>query len=493
MTNGTEPGALPEKGGVGRRNVLLGGGASLAASAAAGSLLSAATSRPATAAPPGPPNIVYIVADDLGWQDVGFRGSDIKTPNLDRLAESGAELEEFYVQPYCSPTRAALLTGRYPLRYGLQTAAIPSGARYGLPTDEFLLSQALRGSGYETVLVGKWHLGHAKPEYWPCQRGFDHFYGPLVGEIDHFTHEAHGVTDWYRDNRRIMEKGYDTTLFGDESVRVIDAHDRAKPLFLYLAFTAPHTPYQAPEEYLARYPDIADPNRRAYAAMISAMDDQIGRVVAALEEKGMRGNTLIVFHSDNGGTRSAKFTGESAVKGELPPSNGLYRGGKGTLYEGGTLVGAVFNWPGRIKPGRVQGLLHAVDICPTLVGLAGARFAGTKPLDGMDVWATISEGAPSPRNEIVYNVDPLMGAVREGAQKLIWVGMLPSSFELFDLGEDPYEKANLAEANPEQVKALQSRIAALAREMVEPLILVDVLGLVLSTAPSTPAEYFVDS
>ncbi len=486
---GREAGARGAGVGVGRREVLL-GGASLAAAAG---LALAEPGGTAAAAEPQKPNIVYIMADDLGWQDLGFRGSDIKTPNLDALAKSGAEIEEFYVQPMCTPTRAALMTGRYPLRYGLQMGAIPSGGRYGLATDEFLLSQGLREAGYETALVGKWHLGHFDPEYWPCQRGFDHFYGPLLGEIDHFTHEAHGVNDWYRDNKPVEEQGYDTTLFGNEAVRLIETRDGEKPLFLYLAFTAPHTPYQAPEEYLAQYSSIADPYRRAYAAMITAMDEEIGRVVAALEAKGMRENTLIVFHSDNGGTRSAKFTGESAVKGPLPPSNGPYRGGKGTLYEGGTLVGALANWPGRIKPGRVAGLLHIVDFFPTLLGIAGARVGNEKPLDGMDAWATVSEGAPSPRNGLVYNVDPLMGAVREGATKLIWVAMLPPRIELFDLAGDPYEKKSVAEENPAQVKALQERVTALATEMQEPLVLKDVLQLVLTTAPSTPAEYFVDS
>ena len=141
------------------------------------------------------PNIVYIVADDLGWKDVGFHGSDIRTPNLDKLATNGVRLEQFYAQPMCTPTRAALMTGRYPIRYGLQTAVIPSSATYGLATDEWLLPQALKEAGYYTAIVGKWHLGHADPKYWPRQRGFDYQYGPLIGEIDYFTHEAHGVVD----------------------------------------------------------------------------------------------------------------------------------------------------------------------------------------------------------------------------------------------------------------------------------------------------------
>src|SRR5215471_14131831 len=253
----------------------------------------------------GKPNILYIVADDLGWKDVGFHGSDIKTPNLDKLAAGGAKLEQFYVQPMCTPTRAALMTGRYPFRYGLQTAVIPAAAKYGLATDEWLLPQALKEAGYTTAIVGKWHLGNADQKYWPRQRGFDYQYGPLIGEIDYFTHEAEGIVDWFRDNKKVVEKGYSTTLLGNDAVRFINEQNPTKPFFLYLTFNAPHTPYQATQEYLDRYKNIADPARRAYAGSITAMDDQIGRVVDALDKKKMRDNTLIVFMSDNGGTRNA--------------------------------------------------------------------------------------------------------------------------------------------------------------------------------------------
>ncbi|HSP94773.1 MAG TPA: sulfatase-like hydrolase/transferase, partial [Thermoanaerobaculia bacterium] len=240
------------------------------------------------------PNILFIVADDLGWKDVGFHGSDIKTPTIDSLAAGGVKLEQYYVQPMCTPTRAALMTGRYPLRYGLQTSVIPSAHMYGLPTDEWLLPQALKEAGYRTAIVGKWHLGHADKKYWPRQRGFDHQYGPLIGEIDYFTHQQHGVVDWYRNNTVVKEKGYSTTLLGNDAVKLILAHDPATPLYLYLAFNAAHTPYQATPEYLDRYKHIADPSRRAYAGSITAMDDQIARVLAALDQKKMRENTLVV-------------------------------------------------------------------------------------------------------------------------------------------------------------------------------------------------------
>lgn len=438
------------------------------------------------------PNIVYIVADDLGWKDVGFQGSDIRTPNLDKLAQQGVRFTEFYAQPMSTPTRAALMTGRYPLRYGLQTIVIPSGHTWGLPTDEWLLPQALGEAGYYTAIVGKWHLGHGDQKYWPRQRGFDYQYGPLIGEIDYFTHQQHGVVDWYRNNEKVVEEGYSTTLIGNEAVKLINGHDTAKPLYMYLTFNAPHTPYQAPQEYLDQYKNITDPSRRAYAGSITAMDDQIGRVVAALQKKGMRENTLIVFQSDNGGTRNAMFAGELDMsKVKIPCDNGPYREGKGTLYEGGTRVVAMANWPGHINPGVVNGMIHVVDMYPTLVGVAGAKLGKNKPLDGMDMWPTISEGKPSPRTEIVYNVEPFRGGVREGDWKLVWRTLLPSAAELYNLQQDPSEKNDLAAQYPDKVTAMQKRINELAGQMEKPKVLLvefDAMRKRLALPPALPGE-----
>jgi arylsulfatase A-like enzyme len=442
----------------------------------AAALLPAVSAFAATPGDGSQPNIVYILADDLGWKDVGFHGSNIKTPNIDRLAATGARLEQFYAEPMCTPTRAALMTGRYPVRYGLQTAVIPSAGKYGLATDEWLLPQALREAGYETAIVGKWHLGHAKREYWPRGRGFDHQYGAMLGEIDYFTKEAHGTRDWFRDEKVAGDEGYVTTLLGDEAVKLIDEHDPKKPLFLYLAFTAPHAPYQAPKEYLDKYSSIEDPARRAYAAMITAMDDQIGRVLAALEKQKMLDNTLIIFHSDNGGPRSAKLTGEVDTSGgTIPPDNGPYRDGKGSVYEGGTRVAALASWPGRIKSGTsIDQPIHVVDMYPTLAGLAAASVAKQKPLDGVDMWPTISEGKPSPRREVVYNVEPSVAGIREGDWKLVWTTTLPTRVELFNLRTDPFEKTNVAEQHPEKVVELQNRAEQLAREGVPPLVMEEI-------------------
>ena len=442
-----------------------------------------------------PPNILYIVADDLGWKDVGFHGSDIKTPNIDKLASGGARLEQFYAQPMCTPTRAALMTGRYPFRYGLQTAVIPSSHLYGLNTDEFLLPQALKDAGYSTALIGKWHLGHADKKYWPNQRGFDYQYGPLIGEIDYFTHQQHGITDWFRNNEVVEEAGYSTTLLGNDAVRFINQQSAAKPFYLYYAFNAPHTPYQAPQEYLDQYKNIADPSRRAYAAAITAMDDQIGRVVAALEAKGLRDNTLIVFQSDNGGTRDAMFAGEiDSSKVVIPCDNGPFRNGKASVYEGGTRVVSIANWPGHIKPGTtIDEMIHVTDMYPTIASLAGASTEKCKPLDGVNQWPTISEGKPSARTEVVYNIEPFRAGIRQGDWKLIWRVMLPAAIELYNIKTDPSEKDNVAAQHPEIVAQLQKRANELAATMAKPMILqveFDAMRKRLALPPALPGEEF---
>lgn len=417
------------------------------------------------------PNIILIVADDLGWKDLGFQGAtDLRTPNLDRLAREGARFEQFYVQPMCTPSRAALLTGRYPMRYGLQTMVIPSKGTYGLSADEFLLPQVLGAAGYKTAIIGKWHLGHADRRYWPRQRGFDYAYGAVLGEIDYFTHDAHGVTDWQRDNEPVREEGYVTTLLGDDAVRLIEGwRDEGRPFFLYLAFTAPHAPYQAPEEYVQRFAGIPDKTRRTYAAMIACMDDQVGRVVGALEKTGQRGDTLIIFHSDNGGTRDARLTGEGKVE-SIPCDNGALRGGKGQLYEGGTRVPAFANWPGRIPPGTVVGTpVHVVDILPTLASLAGASTKKCLPLDGTDISGALLRGEPTGRTEVVYNIEPFRAAIREGDWKLVWRTLLPSKAELFNLADDPGETRDLASEHPRKVQELQARIGRLAEGAQKPL------------------------
>jgi arylsulfatase A-like enzyme len=296
--------------------------------------------------------------------------------------------------------------------------------------------------------------------------------------------------DWYRNNQVVEENGYSTTLFGDDAVKLIEQHNPATPLFLYLAFNAVHTPYQAPQEYLDQYNNIEDPSRRAYAASATAMDDQIGRVMRALAEKKMLENTLIVFQSDNGGTRNPMFAGAitDMTKVVLPANNGPFRDGKGTLYEGGTRVVAVASWPGHIKEGSVVNeMIHTVDLYPTLVKLAGGNLRKSKPLDGLDVWGTISEGKPSPRTELVYNIEPFRAAIREGDWKLIWRTLLPQSVELFNITKDPSETTNVAAEQPEKVAELQNRINELASEAQKPILLQIEMKNILERMHLSPA------
>jgi arylsulfatase A-like enzyme len=244
------------------------------------------------------PNVVMILADDLGWGDVGWHGSEIKTPNLDRLAGSGAKLERFYVQPVCSPTRAAFLTGRYPMRTGLQVGVVRPWAPYGLPPDERTLPQALKEAGYDTAIVGKWHLGHVSPEYLPTRRGFDRQYGHYNGAIDYFTHDRDGGHDWHRDDRESRDEGYSTHLIAKEAARLIAERNPARPLFLYVPFNAVHAPHQVPARYKAPYRDLPEP-RRSYAGMTAALDEAVGTIAEAVDAAGLSESTLIVFSSDN--------------------------------------------------------------------------------------------------------------------------------------------------------------------------------------------------
>ena len=304
----------------------------------------------------------------------------------------------------------------------------------------------------------------------------------MIGELDYFTHEEHHVLDWYRDNKPVREKGYTTQLIGNDAVKYINGQDANKPFYLYLAFNAPHTPYSAPKDYVDRYKNIEDQTRRTYAGMVACLDDEIGRVVAALDKKGLRDNTLIIFHSDNGGTTNAMFAGQMAdlSKTKLPCSNGPWRDGKGSLFEGGCRVAACANWPGKIKAQTVDGIMHAVDLYPTFAALAGASTAKCKPLDGVNVWNTIAEGKPSPRSEVVYNVEPFRGAVRQGDWKLIWRTLIPTSVDLYNLAEDPAEKNNVAAAHPDKVAAMQERLNVLGRESAKPLALMYVAGVGLA-------------
>jgi arylsulfatase A-like enzyme len=411
------------------------------------------------------PNIVYILADDLGWKDVGFHGGSIKTPHLDRLAQSSAILNAFYVQPYSTQTRAALMTGRYPMRYGLQTASIMPASRYGLPEEERTLAQSLKEAGYATAWVGKWQLGHAKPEFWPTHRGFDYFYGSLSGQVG-FMLDAATNADWRRGDKPVKESGYVTALLAKDAVNVINKRNPTKPLLLMLSFSAPAAPYGAPKELQDKFSDIADPFRRRYTAAVSAVDSAVGQVVAALEQNKMLDNTLIVFHSDNGGALPTRFkTGDADVE-NFAADNGIFREGRGSLYEGGVRVTAIASWPGKIKPKSVvTDMLHATDMFATLLKLGGVSAEPPQALDGVDQWPALAEGRPGARKEMLINVEEFRGAIRSGEWKLVVHAALPRILELFDISNDPEEAQNLAERNPERVKQMLAKLNDYAYEM----------------------------
>jgi len=417
------------------------------------------------------PNIVFLLADDLGREDCGFMGGkEIKTPHLDKLAADGAKLDAFYVQPVCSPTRAALMTGRYPMRHGLQVGVVRPWAQYGLPLDERTLAQALKDAGYATAIIGKWHLGHFAPEFLPTKRGFDHQYGHYNGALDYDTHVRDGGFDWHRDDKVSRDEGYSTHLLAKDAVKFINDSAGKKPFFLYVPFNAVHAPHQVPAEYMKPYINLKG-ERQKYAGMLAAMDEAVGQIVGAVEKAGVRNNTLFVFSSDNGGPQPGVVT-----------DNGKYRGGKGTLYEGGVRVAAFSTWDGHIKAGSIiTEPLHMVDWYPTLLKLSGAKTEQKLPMDGLDIWPTLTQGNPSPHDAILINTTPNTGAIRAGDWKLVVKngsddpdgGTTPKqdakeSVELFNLKDDPFEKANLADKNAEKVKDLKASLAAFAKQAVPP-------------------------
>jgi arylsulfatase A-like enzyme len=423
------------------------------------------------------PNIIFIMADDLGNADLGYRGGQVISPNLDALAAEGVRLESFYGEPVCTPSRAALMTGRYPMRLGLQTFVIFPSHTYGLPLDERTLPEALRDAGYETWMVGKWHLGHADKKFWPQNRGFDHFYGNVMGEVDYFTRERGGLVDWQRDGQFLKEEGYYTTLIGDEAVKLIDDYDGKAPFFLYFAALAPHAPYEAPENYKALYAKEPDPQRQTYMAMITALDDQVGRIVKAVKRKGIAGKTIILFASDNSGATSGLFASGSksaeerateeggiAQNAKAPASNAPFKGGKGSLYEGGVRVPGIVYWPGMLAPRVVTAPLHMTDVMPTLLALAGGKGDSAHPFDGHDIWGTLFEGAAPADAEVLINAEAFRGAIRVGDWKLVKVALLPGRTELYNVVTDPGETTDVAATNPLIVADLEARLLAYAAE-----------------------------
>ena len=423
------------------------------------------------------PNIVFLLIDDLGYADCGFNGGkEIKTPNIDRLAKSGTIIDSHYVQPVCSPTRSTLLTGRYPTHTGVYTIVSP-GAPWGLPLAERTLADALRSAGYRTALTGKWHLGEFEKAYQPNARGFDHQYGHFFGMLDYYTHERMNKIDWYRNGEPLKEEGYTTHLITKEACKVIESGDKSKPLFLYLPFNGVHSPFQVPDSYLKPYGALKG-NRQKLAGMLAAVDEAIGKIEDSLKKAGMLENTLIVFSSDNGGPP--------------PGDNTPFRDYKGTIFEGGTRAAAFATWPGHIPADKhVTQPMHMVDWYPTLIKLAGGSLEQKLPIDGLDVWPMLTKGTASPHDAIlsVSTQGPARAAVRMGDWKLLVSGNADADtgeddgakkgkkkgkaaavkyepVALYNLVDNPSESKNLADSQPERVKAMRARLAELLKDAV---------------------------
>jgi len=411
------------------------------------------------AIPPTKPNIVFIMADDLGWADVAFHGGNSSTPNLDRLAREGLELAQHYVAPVCSPTRTGLMTGRCWSRFGVTS---PQN-NVALPRTTVTLPLALKSVGYETCLTGKWHLG-SLPNVGPNHFGFDHSYGSLAGGVSPWNHrykQGKFEKTWHRNETLIEESGHVTDLIAAEAIRWIEGRGTA-PFFLYVPFTAVHLPVKEPKEWLQRVPpNITGDVARHYAASVMHLDDAVGRIVVALEMKGVRKNTMLVFTSDNGGSTAEnndlKYPDDQCPNGKLPGNNKPWRGGKGELYEGGTRVPTIVSWPERAKSGSVNSPVQITDWMPTFCSLVGFKSVRDLKWDGTNITALLDDHKPL-ADRPLYAVAPnwRSRSLRHGQWKLIVFeeGKTRKKTELYDMSVDAKESLNVAEQYPNHVERL---------------------------------------
>jgi arylsulfatase A-like enzyme len=433
----------------------------------------------------GRPNVIVMVADDLGWADVGFHGqTQIETPSLDRLAAEGVQLDRFYTTPICSPTRAALMTGRDPMRLGVAYAVIMPWQNNGIHPAETFLPELFRGAGYQTAMIGKWHLGHAQQSYHPNNRGFEHFYGHLHTEVGFFPPFSNqGGKDFQRNGESIDDEGYESFLLADEASRFIRERNTDKPFFLYMPFIAPHTPLDAPDDLKAKYADMdADleparskqtdqtrlisrlmmqPSARPmYAAVVDGMDQAIGRVLDTLDEEGIADNTIVLFFSDNGG---AAYSVGGA-------DNVPLRGGKGETFEGGIRVVAAMRWPDQLEAGgKMTSIMSAMDVLPTLSAAAGIEASTNFSLDGRNMLPAIRDGVPMPRQDYLFfaSETPIKGHYNLTAFNDEWklvqemvhgLSSVEVTNYLFRIAEDPNEYNNLAQEYPQVVAELAGEI-----------------------------------
>ena len=425
-----------------------------------------------TSAVGGPPNVVLIFVDDLGYNDVSYNGAtDIETPNIDRLAQAGVVFSSGYVvHPTCGPSRAGLMTGRYPARFGIEInfAYAPFDPEHGLPTGETTVAAYLKKAGYRTGVFGKWHLG-AAPPFHPLNRGFDSFYGFLAGIHDYYhvdtTHPETGYLPLNENRSATGFKGYLTTALTNRAIEFI-GEERDEPFFLYLAYNAPHYPLQAPRHLSQKYSHIADRNRRKYLAMIHSLDENVGRVVAALKETGQRNNTVVFFLSDGGGVYPTE--GKEYMTWA---DNGPFREGKTSFLEGGIRVPFLASYPARWPQGETfEPMVSSLDIAATAMALAGVAADADRPLDGVNLDPfLVGEEAGAPHEALFWQqglMFPPWGrfAVRAGSKKLVKNG--PGETQLFDLEHDPGETRNLIDAEPKTAAWLAELWNAWNRENV---------------------------
>lgn len=431
------------------------------------------------------PNVVVIVADDLGWADVGYHGGNIDTPSLDRLAEQGVQLNRFYTTPICSPTRAALMTGRGPMRLGVAYGVIMPWDNIGVNPAEHFMPESFGAAGYQTAMVGKWHLGHAQMTYHPNERGFEHFYGHLHTEVGFYPPFANvGGKDFQVNGVTADDEGYETYLLADEVSRYIRERDTQKPFFIYMPFIAPHTPLDAPAELQEKYRDIdtdlpparsnqTDSTRRIskmlmresarpmYAAVVDGMDQAIGQVLNTLDEEGLSDNTIVLFFSDNGG---AAYSYGGA-------DNAPLRGGKGETFEGGIRVVSLMRWPEKLQGGQIfDQVMTVMDVFPTLADAAGVDPLNTFEFDGSSLWPSISEGTTHTREDMIMFASeiPIYGSFKLTAFDNTW--KLVQEMEqdqlsttvtnyLFKIADDPNEYNNLAAEYPDIVVSMSKAIS----------------------------------
>jgi len=407
------------------------------------------------------PNIIVIVADDLGWNDIGYHGSEIKTPAIDKLAREGIELDRFYVHSVCSPTRASLLTGRYPSRYGILS---PLGDEAVFPEGTVTIAELLKQNGYETAISGKWHLGTV-PEARPMNFGFNSSYGYLRGQIDPYTHlYKNGNKTWHRNDILVDEEGHATDLITDEAVRFIEkSRENSKAFFLYVAYSVPHYPLEEPGNWVDMYEKtIENESRRLYAASVSHMDEGISRILTTLGKNKMEENTLVLFFSDNGAQESwhsktqynGKFKGNDVLGDNKP-----LRDWKTSFYDGALRVPAVLMWKGKLSHGKVSESINVADIYPTLAGLAGVDIPEGLNIEGHNFWPFL-EGAPLSEDRIMYWRMSKGMALRKGDWKLIHHGKSPDEGidELYNISLDPNETKNVAAGNEKLVLELKKEM-----------------------------------